>query len=118
MRTELEAVIAGGTVRGVVTVDALLEIAAHRDDYPAVIRRCAVGNVSDIRAVLKAVLRAGGLKPAEVDAEARRLIEEGGLQPCGEWCVSLLTDAFDKAAQAADFPAAEAATASPSADAT
>jgi len=117
MRTELEADIAGGRVRGVVTVAALLDIAAHRDDFSAVLARCARGNAGDILAVLKAVLRAAGLKPAEVDGEARRLMEDGGLQPCGEFCVRLLTHAFDKASDA-DFPAAEAAPASPSEAAT
>ena len=114
MRTELEAEIAGGRVWGAVTVAALMDIAAHRDDFSAVLARCARGNAPDILAVLKAALRAGGtVKPAEAEGEARRLIEEGGLQACGEFCVRLLTHAFDKQDEA-DFQRAEEAPASPS----
>lgn len=116
MRTAIDAVLAGRPVRGVVTVSALVEIAAHRDDFPAVMQRCARGNVGDISAVLKACLRAAGVKPAELAPEVDRLIEDAGLEACGKFCVELLSDAFDKASRAADFPdAGDRAAATPSA---
>jgi len=98
MRTDLTADLSGARVRGVVTVGALIEISEHRDDFAAVMRRCAQGNVTDIRAVLVACLRAAGdLRPAEIPGEVDRLIEQGGLDPCQDFAIRLLTDAFNKA---------------------
>lgn len=118
MRTEITAELAGTPVRAVVTCGALIDIASYRDDFRAVIGRCASGNVGDIMTVLKAVLRAAGdLEPLEVAAEAPRLIEQAGLAACGEFCVRLLQDAFDKAEQSAgESPAPEAATTPPAKD--
>lgn len=115
MRTELTATLAGGRVRGRITVAALLEVAEHREDLLDAIRRCLRGEVRDVRAVLVAALRAQGeLRRAEVEPEVDRLIEEAGLAACGEWAAALLRHAFDKAAEAqAGFGGAEAAAESP-----
>lgn len=113
MRTELTATLAGGPVRGAVTIGALIEIAEHRDDFREVVQRCATANATTIRAVLRACLAAAGdLKPLQVAAEADRLIEQAGLSACGEFAVRLLQDAFDKAETAAGkSPAAASPTA-------
>lgn len=118
MRTEITTDLAGVPVRAVVTCGALIEIAAHRDDFRAVLARCLGGNVGDIKAVLGATLRAAGeMKPAEIAAEVPRLIEEAGLAACGEFCVRLLQDAFDKAEQSAgESPAPEEAATPPATD--
>ena len=51
MRTEITAELAGTPVRAVVTCGALIDIASYRDDFRAVIGRCASGNVGDIMTV-------------------------------------------------------------------
>ena len=97
MRTDLTQDLAGTTVRGVVTIGALIEIAEHRDDFALLSRRIHEANAPDVRAVMRACLRAAGdLKPLDVNSEVDRLIEEAGLQVCSQFCDRLLVYAFNK----------------------
>lgn len=97
MRTDLTRVIAGSQVRGVVTIGALDEMIGTAT-WDGFMRALLLGDPRTVRATLRATLRAAGdLRPLDIEAEAARLIEEGGVATCAEFCAVLVQDAIDKA---------------------
>lgn len=96
MRTDLTRDLAGSRVRGVVTIGALDEMigAATWDGF---MRALLLGDPRTVRATLEAVMRAAGdLRPLDVVAEAKRLMEEAGIAACAEFAATLVQDAIDK----------------------
>lgn len=117
--TDMTRDFGAGPVRGVVTLEAMIELEGELPDFAAAVHGCSRGNSKPVRLVLAAVLRASGVPQAQINPEIKRIVEDGGLLHCGAFCADLLQHAFMKDREIVEaFPQAEAAPASPSADAT
>ena len=96
MRTDLTADLGGGTVRGVVTTGALIEMRADRkwQDFAEALE---AGDPEVVRDCLRACLKAAGdVSAVHVPGEVDRLIEAAGVTACQLFAMRLVGDALYK----------------------